>query len=423
MSSLIPPVSKDRQHWYNTEKNTAALIQSVVKSRSADTLSGDQIWSLMTLTWITMGKKHVSPTHWERLKVPALETLFSKNATGNSDLVATIDSMNLPDAVAQAAKRETGMVNFRGTWRNSSRKWCKQNRDDLRSIIRAAIKLPANDQARINLAARIDRLLPVESPNGKVEVAAGVLLTPLIACLDPKNRFPILNGRAAVNSLLRKLGLVHSDLADRAKGLIGIIAQKDAFMLDVMSEKVIKSVPQRKRLSRKITQQKLHESPLRNYDEEERRAVLASKTATYRNRHNKMTTALNRIFSQFNPTTETSPAGRCDAVIKDYDGASRDLLIEAKPDGDKGSIRIAIGQLFDYARHRTRQPATDLVVLTIPSPAPDYKDLLNDLGMTAIWFGDESCEQITGGQGKAWTAIANSIKVKAAAATVKAPAA
>jgi hypothetical protein len=89
-----------------------------------------------------------------------------------------------------------------------------------------------------------------------------------------------------------------------------------------------------------------------------------------------------------------------DAIIKDYDG-SRDLLIEAKPDADKGSIRIAIGQLFDYARHRSRQPATDLVVLTIPSPAPDYIDLLNDLGITAIWIGDESCERIAGGQGKA----------------------
>jgi hypothetical protein len=368
------------------------------------------------------GKKPVSPTHWKRLKIPALENLFNKKATVNSDLSATIDSMNLPSAVAQFAKRDTGMVNFRGTWRNSSRNWCQQNRDNLRSIISAALKLPANDQARFNLADRIDGLPPVKSPNHKTEVAAGVLLTPLIACLDPKSRFPILNGREAVNSLLRKLRLDHSNLADRAKGLIGIIAQKDAFILDVMSEDVAKRVPLLKRLSKDTTPQKVHESLLRNYDEEERRAVLASKTATYRKRHNKMTTALNCIFSSFNPTTETSPAGRCDAIIKDYDG-SRDLLIEAKPDADKGSIRIAIGQLFDYARHRTRQPATDLVVLTIPSPPPDYIDLLNDLGITAIWFGDETCEKIAGGQGKAWAAIADSIEVKAAATKEKTEAA
>jgi hypothetical protein len=91
---------------------------------------------------------------------------------------------------------------------------------------------------------------------------------------------------------------------------------------------------------------------------------------------------------------------------------SGDLLVEAKPDADKGSIRIAIGQLFDYARHRARQPATDLAVLTIPSPAPDYVELLNDLGITAMWFGDETCTRIAGGQGKAWSAIAESMKKK-----------
>lgn len=418
MSSLIPPVSVERRHWYNTEKNTAALVQSIVKSRSPDKLSGDDIWSLIRLTWISMGAKDVAPTHWKRLKIPALENLFKKTATADSNLTVTIDSMNLPSPVAQRAKQDTGMVNFRPTWRNSSRKWCQQNRDDLRNIISAASKLPANDQARINLAAHIDSLPPVDSPNHKAKVSAGVLLTPLIACLDPKSRFPILNGREAINSLLRKLHLAHSNLADRAKGLIGIIGQKDAFMLDVMSEDVINRVPLLKRLSKKTAPQKIHESPLRNYDEEERKAVLASKTATYRMRHNKMTTGLNRIFSSFSPTTETSPAGRCDAIIKEYDG-SRDLLIEAKPDADKGSIRIAIGQLFDYVRHRTRQPATDLVVLTIPSPAPDYIDLLNDLGITAIWFGDETCEKIAGGKGKAWEVISRLIgtaaKVKAAA--------
>src|SRR5438445_4251224 len=146
MSSLIPPLTATKEDWYRTEKNTSTLVRSVVGSRLIRNLSGDQIWSLITLTWITMGKKHVSPHSLEAAQSSGAGNLFSKNATGNSDLAATIDSMNLPDGVAQAAKRETGMVNFRGTWRNSSRKWCKQNRDDLRSIVRTAAKFPANDQ-------------------------------------------------------------------------------------------------------------------------------------------------------------------------------------------------------------------------------------------------------------------------------------
>ena len=122
-----------------------------------------------------------------------------------------------------------------------------------------------------------------------------------------------------------------------------------------------------------------------------------------------MTAALGRIFSRFNPTTETTPAGRCDAILKNYDGTSRDLLIEAKPDPDKGSIRIAIGQLFDYSRYRARQAATDLAVVTITRPAQDYVDLLIELGITALWFGNESCKQVNGGEGKAWSAIADCI--------------
>lgn len=58
--ALIPPISAQRQHWYNTEKNTAALIQSVMKFRTPDKLFSDEIWSLIALTWITVGKKGVS---------------------------------------------------------------------------------------------------------------------------------------------------------------------------------------------------------------------------------------------------------------------------------------------------------------------------------------------------------------------------
>jgi hypothetical protein len=407
MSSLIPPVSEDRRQWYSTEKNTAALIQTVLKYRWADGLSGHQIWRLITLTWITKGKKHVSSTHWKRLKVPALETLFKENATVSSGLSETIDSMGLPDAVACAAKKETGMVNFRGPCRKSSRKWCNENRGQLRNIIQVASKLPANDQARITLARCIDRLQPVESPNRKAEVGAGVLLTPLIACIDPRNRFPIVNGNGAVNSLLRKLRLNHRNLPDRVKGLIGIIAQKDAFMLDVMSEEVIKRVrvPQPPNLN--VREGKISESPLRDYDEAERQAVFASKTLRYRQRHNAMTAALRRIFGRHDPITETTPAGRCDTILKNYDG-SRDLLIEAKPDPDKGPIRIAIGQLFDYGRHRPRQAATDLAVVTITRPTQDYVDLLVELGITVFWF-EKTCRRIGGGEGKAWSSIAECI--------------
>lgn len=167
------------------------------------------------------------------------------------------------------------------------------------------------------------------------------------------------------------------------------------------------------RVNAKVRQRKLHESPLRNYDEDERKAVSESKEVTYRRLHNRMTRAVGRIFSRFHPVTETTPAGRCDAVVKSYDGVSHDLLIEAKPYPDKGSIRIAIGQLFDYRRYRTRQAATDLAVLTINRPPASYLGLLVEHDITALWFGNDNCKRIAGGKGKAWSAIAECIGKRA----------
>jgi hypothetical protein len=410
MSSLIPAVPKHKRAWYRKEKNTSALIRSVASSQFNRNLSGDQLWSLIRLTWITSSPKRVPTNHWKRLKVPALASLFSRNVPNiGDDLSASIDALKLPKAVAQAAKLETGILNARGTWRNSSRKWCGEHHSDLMEIVRTAAKFPANDQARFDLAERIDALPDVKSPKKKAALPAGVLLTPLIACLDPKNRFPIVNGRKAVVSLLGKLHLAHRDLRQQVEGLIGIIGQKDAFMLDVLSDEIIKRIPSLKQKVAKTHQSKVHESPLKNYDEDERKAVLASKTVTYRNRHNTMTAALDRIFERLQPITETTPAGRSDCVLANYDGTSRDLLIEAKPDPDKGSLRIAIGQLFDYNRYRARQAATDLAVVTIAKPASHYLALLVDLGITALWFGSESCKKISGGEGKAWEAVAAAI--------------
>lgn len=72
MSSLIPAVPKHKKVWYRKEKSTSALIRSVAASRFNSNLSGDQIWSLVTLTWITRSPKKIPTNHWRKLKVPAL---------------------------------------------------------------------------------------------------------------------------------------------------------------------------------------------------------------------------------------------------------------------------------------------------------------------------------------------------------------
>jgi hypothetical protein len=75
----------------------------------------------------------------------------------------------------------------------------------------------------------------------------------------------------------------------------------------------------------------------------------------------------------------------CDIFIE-----SRKHLIEAKADASRESIRMAIGQLFDYRRF---EPGPiDLGVLLPERPADDLLELLNGLDIACIWAADNGFE-------------------------------
>ncbi len=107
-----------------------------------------------------------------------------------------------------------------------------------------------------------------------------------------------------------------------------------------------------------------------------------------------MTGQLKSLFRDYSPLKQGTQAHcRYDVLVKDYDNCGRDLLIEAKPDPDRGAIRIAIGQLLDYRRNLPNRLATDLGTLTIFEPPESYMELLFDLQITAFWFSDETCRE------------------------------
>jgi 5-methylcytosine-specific restriction protein A len=144
---------------------------------------------------------------------------------------------------------------------------------------------------------------------------------------------------------------------------------------------------------------------LREHDESERLAVQRSGTLAYRHLHNKMTNTFGQMFAALKPEQGQMSNNRYDVLIRGYDGAGRDLLVEAKPDPNKGSLRIAIGQLYDYRRFLRNRVATDLAVLTIGKPHKSYIDLLvSDRSITALWFEDETCKRLYG-KGSAWSVL------------------
>jgi hypothetical protein len=192
----------------------------------------------------------------------------------------------------------------------------------------------------------------------------------------------------------------------QVKGMVGLIGQfgiSDSFMIDVLADDIAALAPKLTVQQTLPRQRGAHGKgkSLPTFDEAERESVQKSGTVVYRNRHNRMTNALKLLFKKYELTEGTEGDCRFDVLIKKYDGTNRDLLIEVKPDPDRGAVRIAIGQLLDYRRFLPHRAGTDLALLTISRPQKTYLDLLFDLQISALWFDDERCQKLSG-EGKAW---------------------
>jgi hypothetical protein len=385
--------------WHQNEKNTAELLKAVVSARNGKQFSGEDIYHLLRLTWVTS-----ADDHWRKLKIPALINLFPQSKPVPeprkiSTLRGALSALRLPNDVALAAARTTGIVNVYGPWRNSSGAWCAQNAHELRKIIQAAKTLKANDQGRLTLARRIDGLPKISSPSSQSNARPEIVVTPRVACLDPHSRFPIVNGRKSVQPLLARLELKGRNLEEQVRGMTGLIGRfgiTDSFMLDVLADRIKKVAP---KLNIPIAVRVIAPttgSAIPDFDDSERKYLRQAGTIRYRHRHNKMTRELKRLLHRFTLTQGTKPDCRWDALIEHYERTGRDLLLEVKPDPQKAAIRIAIGQLLDYRRFVPRPATTDIALLTMRPPDKLYRQLLLDVQISVIWFTDEECGTLDG---------------------------
>lgn len=71
------------------------------------------------------------------------------------------------------------------------------------------------------------------------------------------------------------------------------------------------------------------------------------------------------------------------AMYSDLYNETRNQLVEAKTDGSRDQIRMAIGQLADYARFVS--PNARRAVLLEARPHPDLEKLLDSQGIAVIW--------------------------------------
>lgn len=68
--------------------------------------------------------------------------------------------------------------------------------------------------------------------------------------------------------------------------------------------------------------------------------------------------ARGHVISRF----RAHPPGEARAIVWDVYDETRNNLIEAKGSGARGEIRMASGQLLDYARYQTPPPTVGVLV-------------------------------------------------------------
>jgi hypothetical protein len=90
------------------------------------------------------------------------------------------------------------------------------------------------------------------------------------------------------------------------------------------------------------------------------------------------------------------PLREAPSLFTDAYDTKRHLLIEAKASARRQDIRMAIGQLFDYARYLSPRPR--LAVLTPDRPTGELLKLLKDHQILAIWRTSNGFTESQGGR-------------------------
>jgi hypothetical protein len=372
---------------YENELRTAALVKLSYRLRcQGRSLTPEKLYALCKLTW------------WKGDKLPSLWVLWDKRGVQPND-PTEFETKGFPTAVTDAIQADLGIVNYYAAYRNSTFLWIRRNFRSLAPLVHRAAVLENDNDARV-LAETIAAMPGIPKPSRKGgRMSPSSLLTPLFGCLDPRHRFPLVNKARHVVNLHHKLGIAGFSLPDQFNTLIRLIGQygiKNALMLDVASDQIARmTLP---KAIDEITAQIKHANRLLDEkDDSDVEVILKTRSRKAVRLHNSMTNALTKTCSRAGfKILEGAEPYRFDALIKDYDGNGKDLLIEAKSSCDRPHLRLAVGQLLDYRRGLRRRAVTDLAILLPEKPDNESLHFLNDVGIHAVWFVDSKLKQISG---------------------------
>ena len=354
----------------------------------------EQLYGLCKLTWITTS--NTGAAYVRSTKMPALENIFGRSYSKAtiSEVAEDVVSLTHSQEMKSLIVSDTGFTNFYEAYRNSARKWIEDNFKSVLPLFRTAYNL-TSDEEGLKLARKIMHLPGIPKANHETNLMQPeYLLTPVFFALDPRLRFPLINGNGGVTKLLKKLKVYNAPLDVQYQQMISLYGKggiADAADLDEAGGDLPDFVgiggndPTKQFLKEK----KIEGNKLPLKDESDIKILQKELAVKSRRIHNKLTNKLMNCLSEYKLLEGSSKAAMFDVLVKNFDGKGADLLVEVKSSVEAPQIRMAVGQVFDYW-FRMKSRADPCVAILLPGePDDSTRQLLEWLKIGLMWFSKE----------------------------------
>lgn len=379
------------KEWRVRQSATRELVSSAADYvLSRPRISTDALYGLCQLTWITKDHLKDGAGYIKRAKLPGLANVYGRDVS-TTDLegaAATVASKLVDRKAASVIKQHTGITNLRNAYRNTARVWIEQNRAKVVDIVRRsrAIKSDADGLKIAELIAQLPGI-PLRIADGLKPTSAANLLTPVVFSLDPRYRFPVINGNPGIRKLIQSQGVKNATLGQKYSAMVKLIGRDgilDAGELDLRAQ----SMKQFHKGMTAVLQPKPESGPELSVKDEADIEVVAKGGSRIRMAlHNTMTNIFREQFDHEWNLSEGKQDAKYDIQVDEFD-EDINLLIEVKSSVDEGDVRMAIGQLYAYSFHLDDEENYKAVLL--PSkPAERICKLLESLDIGLLWYSPD----------------------------------
>ena len=377
--------NKDQQRWVASKRRTGHLIRSLWTAAGQERRRDPAFLCLLVQCgWTNAGrnKGRESTRRWRNQKIAEyLKVGYHSDEQLADELSYHSKSLTVSKSLS-LLKQETGITHYYTAFRPDTLKFVKEHSDSVALAFRRvnAVSASVTDKIR-EVGTLIESLGNISAAGRYVSPFNG--LTPVLSCLDPQCRFPIMNDRT--RRLLRRIEMKPDK--DGIVALFKLIGPEygvqDAFELDAYA--FGEKFPKLKAKTRNADWGKSFKD-VGFKSETHSIANIAAKKATIQKLHNKL---INRLNDYLLWRQMTAKESKFDALLVGWK-QGRDLLIEAKTASEgpagRSQVRQAIGQLYDYRFTYMPKNNVDLAVLLQKEPSAHVQKFLGSLGIELLWF-------------------------------------